>query len=230
MSDSKVEENVEYLQFGNLKYKPRIRNAIRYLLSLNKKFNGLMPYDDYINFCEEDLNEIKITEYVYGIIDLVKENPNDDDDFEFMEDTYNIMIIFRKKTKDGKDGYISHTIAEIKRHQFKNMRDANILTDSFFWDEIKSFNTEKRIPCKNCSTNISEPNESYCLECSSQISFREEEDKCSICLEAGEGIWIKTKCNHIFHNTCFLNIKVDDYKRKCPLCREKNSYADTILL
>ena len=44
-------------------------------------------------------------------------------------------------------------------------------------------------------------------------------EECSICLDINNKIWIKTKCNHTYHQECFTDwIKIN---KSCPICREQ---------
>lgn len=44
-------------------------------------------------------------------------------------------------------------------------------------------------------------------------------EECSICLDINNKVWIKTKCNHTYHEECFKEwIKIN---KSCPICREQ---------
>ena len=44
-------------------------------------------------------------------------------------------------------------------------------------------------------------------------------EECSICLDINEKTWIKTKCNHTYHEECFNEwLKIN---KSCPICREQ---------
>ena len=45
----------------------------------------------------------------------------------------------------------------------------------------------------------------------------DENENCSICLEAEKKEWIKLSCNHSFHKDC-INMWVAT-NRTCPVCR-----------
>lgn len=45
-------------------------------------------------------------------------------------------------------------------------------------------------------------------------------EECSICMLDDGKPWIKTSCNHYFHDLCWSNIEISRYGIiKCPLCR-----------
>ena len=60
--------------------------------------------------------------------------------------------------------------------------------------------------------------EGWCDSCyiRRQNHPEDEESPCAICHDY-EGVWLKTKCNHYFHISCFHGISM--HLRKCPLCR-----------
>ena len=44
-------------------------------------------------------------------------------------------------------------------------------------------------------------------------------EECSICLDTNNKVWIKTKCNHAYHEECFKDwIQIS---KSCPICREQ---------
>jgi len=51
------------------------------------------------------------------------------------------------------------------------------------------------------------------------IKIDKSNEECSICLDINNKVWIKTKCNHIFHEECFKEwIHIS---KSCPICREQ---------
>jgi hypothetical protein len=44
-------------------------------------------------------------------------------------------------------------------------------------------------------------------------------EECSICLDKNEKIWIKTHCNHLYHNECINEWM--EINKSCPICREQ---------
>lgn len=63
-----------------------------------------------------------------------------------------------------------------------------------------------------------------CRRCYIQSYTRTEEEggNCSICLE-NDGVWIKTKCGHIFHQHCLVKAKA--VNPVCPMCRGDIDYG-----
>ena len=60
---------------------------------------------------------------------------------------------------------------------------------------------------------------------------KNEKYVCSICLEDKDCLnlcqqFLKLPCKHIFHKTCFTNIKRDGFKIKCPICRAQYNIYD----
>lgn len=44
-------------------------------------------------------------------------------------------------------------------------------------------------------------------------------EECSICLDTNEKAWIKTTCNHAYHEECFKDwIKIN---KSCSICRKQ---------
>ena len=62
-----------------------------------------------------------------------------------------------------------------------------------------------------------------CRRCFIQSYTRTEDEggNCSICLE-NDGVWIKTKCGHIFHQQCLIKAKA--VNPVCPMCRGSIEY------
>jgi len=49
------------------------------------------------------------------------------------------------------------------------------------------------------------------------IKFNNPNEECSICLDINNKVWIKTYCNHCYHEECFNEwIKIN---KSCPICR-----------
>ena len=46
-------------------------------------------------------------------------------------------------------------------------------------------------------------------------------EACSICFEDDGKPWIKTSCNHYFHDSCWSRVEQHHDIRKCPLCRSQ---------
>jgi hypothetical protein len=56
------------------------------------------------------------------------------------------------------------------------------------------------------------------------VRSEEEGGDCCVCHE-NDGRWIKQQCGHILHKHCFIKIKAEGSKRKCPLCRASSDFA-----
>ena len=84
---------------------------------------------------------------------------------------------------------------------------------------IKKINKDfpKSLTICLCGTKT-EDERDKCRRCFIYSYTRTEEEggDCSICLE-NDGLWIKTKCGHTFHQHCLK--KATDIKKQCPMCR-----------
>ena len=62
--------------------------------------------------------------------------------------------------------------------------------------------------------------DTYCDDCYPFILPHPTDEVCSICLDDRHGVWVKTECNHIFHQLCWRKLDTIQNKKKCPLCRK----------
>lgn len=111
--------------------------------------------------------------------------------------------------------YLSYNLRE--SHGRVNLNEYEFTKDT---DKSKLFEWIDTIPdtyqiC-NCGNELVK-RDGWCTMCYIYRYERTEEEggNCCVCLE-NEGRWIKLKCNHILHKSCFLNLT----KLTCPLCRE----------
>jgi len=51
------------------------------------------------------------------------------------------------------------------------------------------------------------------------VEIDKKNEECSICLDINDKIWIKTRCNHIYHNECITEWL--QISKSCPICREQ---------
>ena len=74
-----------------------------------------------------------------------------------------------------------------------------------------------------CGSKAEEDYQNKCRQCfiNSYIRTEEEGGDCPICFE-NDGVWIKTKCGHIFHQHCFKKVK--ETNSMCPICRADIDY------
>ena len=74
-----------------------------------------------------------------------------------------------------------------------------------------------------CGDKAEEEGRGKCRRCFIHSYTRTEEEggDCSICLE-NDGVWIKTKCGHIFHQHCLQKAKA--VASLCPICRANIDY------
>jgi hypothetical protein len=56
------------------------------------------------------------------------------------------------------------------------------------------------------------------------VRSEEEGGDCCVCHE-NDGRWVKQQCGHILHTRCFIKIKEEGTKRKCPLCRASSDFT-----
>ena len=69
--------------------------------------------------------------------------------------------------------------------------------------------------------------DTYCDDCYPFVLPHPTDEVCSICLDDRHGVWIKTECNHIFHNLCWSKLDHKEHKKKCPLCRTVSAWDST---
>lgn len=80
--------------------------------------------------------------------------------------------------------------------------------------------------CCECEDRFTWSSSKHCKDCYPFVMKHTEE--CSICMDnEHEKIWIKTRCGHVFHETCFDKLKDGKCKVPCPLCRTEVGTFDT---
>ena len=52
-----------------------------------------------------------------------------------------------------------------------------------------------------------------------EVKIDKQYEECSICLDKNDKKWIKTNCNHLYHNECLE--KWIQINKSCPICREQ---------
>ena len=223
MSKNEVKSNIKddvkenYIQFGNMKYIPRI---IRCLKAIFHKvyiyhYENENLFDMSAGF-EGDSPNIRINSYLkFQILELYE---NDEEN-----DTYEISLIYNYKgvettLKEVSDIHIIKDKEKVNKKSFEKV-------SKIFIDFIKEFEIKDRKFC--FCRQIAIKGENYCEDCIYMCCELDDKDLvCPICLDEKLKLahWVKTDCNHYFHKHCYYQIKGENdtdkqYKRKCPLCR-----------
>jgi len=74
-----------------------------------------------------------------------------------------------------------------------------------------------------CGESTDDMDEEYCDDCYSTFGYNEE--RCAICLENGEGVWVNCgdcECKPNYHLHCFHKC-MNSGNRNCPMCREPHN-------
>jgi len=123
---------------------------------------------------------------------------------DWEEGSPNFEVVFTLcKTEDGR-------CIELVHSKFLN-KIPTISDVHEFMTRVKA--TQQCIECREGTIGFD-----FCDICIGLVSKRD--DDCAICLSNREGIWIETTCNHVFHRSCFQEIR-GGMNCKCPLCRKE---------
>lgn len=159
---------------------------------LNKFGNESVFDDDFNDFIIIKNHSLRIT--VYSSQDEDKSEYDFDFSFDF----------FIEKKMFGK----YYIMGNFQIHK-EDINKQNIL------DELnKTLETLSPIKICECNEKITHSEFDKCFECYTYNTYMV--DKCPICLENGEGVWVKNGCNckFYYHNKCLNECS------NCPTCRK----------